>query len=78
MFAHQGLGVTDITFDNANPTNYRHAKQRMTFNKLIPLFLSKSVTEVAYWNATTIKWSKKANSISWNGNLSIKKDAGAN
>lgn len=25
-----------------------------------------------------IKLSKKANSISWNGNLSIKKDAGAN
>lgn len=47
MFAHQGLGVTDITFDNANPTDDHHAKQRMTFNKLIPLFLSKSVTEVA-------------------------------
>lgn len=47
MFAHQGLGVTDITFDNENPTKDRHAKQRMTFNKLIPLVLPKSVTEVA-------------------------------
>lgn len=39
MFAHQGLGVTDITFDNANPTNDRHAKQNDVQQIDTPVFV---------------------------------------
>lgn len=36
-----------------NVTKDPHAKQRMTFNKPIPLFSLKSVTKVAQWNVRT-------------------------
>lgn len=35
-------------------TKDRHAKQRMTFNKLIPLFSPQLVTKVAQWNVRTM------------------------
>lgn len=45
-------GADVIIIENA--TEDRHAKQRMTLNKLIPLFSPKSVTKVAQCNVCTM------------------------
>lgn len=66
MLAPPRVGA-EVTIENENATKGRHAKQRMTFNKLMPLFLPKSVTKVAQRNVGTMyetgRWAQIAKEI---------------